>query len=256
MTEPVTPSAVAEPAVPSAQPAESADAPRGVVSAVPGATPASEPQAAGAANDLLAQSPNALEALTSYRYVTVLSFTGKLEGKLESGSIELRGAVAGPDREQVMWKDLATGEEFGVIRIGEEAWMLEGNEWQSVPKMVADMITAAILALGPAMSWGDLSQGVATSSTYMGTETVNGIPARHYSSSSKDWATTEWEGTLEAASNDFWIAEAGYPVRYVFTAKGVDTEGYKGSMLWSMELSDVNGPVTIEAPQGAKGLDE
>ncbi len=244
------------PGVSSAEPAESASAPRGVVSTAPVATPASEPapqtaqsaQLAGAPDDLFAQSANALAALTSYRYVTVLSFTGEVEGKPESGSLEMRGAVAGSDRQQVMWKDLATEEEFGVIRIGEEAWMLEGGKWQSVPQMVADMISAAILALGPTMSWGDLAQGVAGSATYMGTETVNGIPTRHYSSSSKDWAT-EWKGTLEKASDDIWIAEAGYPVRYVFTAKGIDAEGYKGSMLWSMELSDVNQPVPIEAPQ-------
>jgi hypothetical protein len=46
-----------------------------------------------------------------------------------------------------------------------------------------------------------------------------------------------------------WIAEAGYPVRYRFTARGVDEDGNHRSLLWTMELMDVNVPVSIDAPQ-------
>jgi hypothetical protein len=46
-----------------------------------------------------------------------------------------------------------------------------------------------------------------------------------------------------------WIADAGYPVRYRFTASGVDEDGNHGSLLWTMELTDVNAPVSIDAPR-------
>lgn len=253
-TEPgATPSA---PAVSSAEQAEGTPAPRGVVSTAPVATPVPEStpqtvqsaQGAGAPDDLFAQSPNALAGLASYRYVTVFSFTDEVEGKPESGSIEMSGAFAGPDRRMAAWKDLGSGEEFSVIRVGDEAWMREGDKWTPIPAMVADAMTQVVLMFAPATSWGELAGGVGTTATYVGTETVNGIRARHYASTYRDWVENE-DVKVEDASGDVWIAEAGYPVRYRFTAKGVDEKGYKGTALWSMDLFDVNSDVRIEAPQ-------
>lgn len=208
-------------------------------------------------DDPFANSAAALAALQSYRYVTVLSFTGEVDGKPESGSMEVSGAVAGPDRQMVTWKDLDTGEEYGVVRIADEAWMREGETWESVPTMVADLMAEVALLFAPSASWGEMSDDVGTTATYVGTETVNGIRARHYTSTYRDWAEEgEGEVEVEDASGDVWIAEAGYPVRYRFTAKGIDAEGNEGSMLWTMELSDVNGLVTIEAPQVVENAGE
>ena len=204
-------------------------------------------QASVLSGDPFAQSANVLAELQSYRYVTVFSFTGEVDGEPESGSIEMRGAVAGPDRQMATWKDLESGQEFGIIRIGDEAWMQEGETWTSVPTMVADLMAQAVLVFAPSAGWAELAEGVGTTATYVGTETVNGIPARHYTSTYTDWMQAE-DVHVEDASGDIWMAEAGYPVRYRFTAIGVDEEGYRGSALWTMELSDVNGAVTIDAP--------
>jgi hypothetical protein len=38
-------------------------------------------------------------------------------------------------------------------------------------------------------------------------------------------------------------------VRYRFAATGTNADGSKGTALWAMELSDVNGSITIAAPQ-------
>lgn len=204
--------------------------------------------AAQALDDLFAQSTSALAGLQSYRYTTVFSFTGGTDGKPESGSVEVHGAVAGPDRQQATWKDLETGEEFGMVRVGDQAWMLESGKWSPVPAMVADVVSQVVLVFAPSMSWDALAGGLGTASTYVGTETVSGIPTRHYTSTYQGWSQA-WEGEVEDASGDVWIAEAGYPVRYRFAAKGTNEDGSKGSALWTMELSDVNGSVTIEAPQ-------
>jgi hypothetical protein len=205
-------------------------------------------QAVAASDAPFAQSVDVLAGLQSYRYVTVFSFTGQADGELESGSIEMRGAVAGSDRQMVTWRDLQSGEEFGIIRIGDEAWMQEGETWTPVPTMVAELMSQAVVVFAPSTSWAELAEGVGTTSTYVGTEMVNGVPARHYASTYSDWMQSEDVNVAEA-SGDVWMAEAGYPVRYRFTAKAIDEEGYEGSALWTMELSDVNGPVTIEAPQ-------
>jgi hypothetical protein len=207
-------------------------------------------QAAGALDELFANTPNALAGLQSYRYNTVFAFVGEMDGEPESGSIEMSGAVAGPDRQTATWKDLESGEEFGILRVGEEAWMQDGEEWTSIPTAVADLMSQVVLVFAPSASWEGLADNVGASSTYVGTETVNGVVARHYTSTSSDWAQ-EWEDEVEIedASGDVWIAEAGYPVRYRFAATGIDSEGYRGSIVWTMELTDVNGSVVIEAPQ-------
>lgn len=204
--------------------------------------------AAQAVDDVFSQSSDALAGLTSYRYTTVFSFVGEDDGEAKSGSVEVRGAVAGPDRQNVTWKDLETGEQFGMLRVGDLAWVLDGEEWQSVPAAVADVMADIVLVFGPAMSWGELVDDVRSTAAYVGTETVNGIAARHYASTYGGWSE-EWKGEISAATGDVWIAEAGYPVRYRFAADGVDENGNRGSMLWTMELTDVNAPVTVDAPE-------
>jgi hypothetical protein len=84
---------------------------------------------------------------------------------------------------------------------------------------------------------------------------VNGISTQHYTSSYAGWSQY-WNGDVEDAKGDVWMAAAGYPVRYRFEATGIDDEGYKGSVLWTMELTDVNGAVTIEAPEQAAPASE
>jgi hypothetical protein len=206
--------------------------------------------ASAALDDLFASSSDALAGLASYRYTTVFSFTGGTDGNPESASVEVHGAVAGPDRQQVTWKNLETGEEFGVVRLGDQAWMLEGETWTPVPAMVADVMSQVVLVFAPSMSWDALAEGMGTASTYVGTETVKGISTRHYTSTYQGWSQA-WEGEVDDASGDVWIAESGYPVRYRFAATGTNEDGSKGTALWTMELSDVNGSITIEAPQDA-----
>ncbi len=197
---------------------------------------------------VFAQSAAALAALQSYRYTTTFSFVGEDGGKPESGSVEVRGAVAAPDRQRMTWRDLETGEEFGLLRIGERAWILDGAEWTSVPTLVADAASQAVLVYIPAMGWGHFAEGMAGTSTYVGVETENGVSARHYTSTYRGWAEF-WGGEVTDAAADVWISDAGYPVRYRFAGSGIDKGGDRGSMLWTMDLTDVNAPVSIEAPQ-------
>ena len=197
---------------------------------------------------IFAESAAALAGLSSYRYTTTFSFTGEDDGKPESGSVEVRGDVAGPDRQRIAWRDLETGEEFGLLRVGDRAWILDDAEWTVVPTLVADAAAQAVLVYAPSVSWGAFADGMGETSTYVGTEVVNGIRARHYRSTYRGWAE-HWEGEITDASADVWIAEAGYPVRYHFAASGVDEDGSRGSIFWTMDLSDVNGPVTIDAPK-------
>jgi len=202
---------------------------------------------AGSPSGVFAKSTDALSKLQTYSYTVVFSFTSDSNGKPESGSMEVHGAVAGSDRLEQTWKDLDTGDEFGVIRIGSQAWALENKEWTAVPASLADAVGQSTLAFAPSMSWGEIAPGIGTESTYVGVEILNGVSTKHYTTTYNEWSQV-WKGSVDKASGDVWIADAGYPVRYRFTAEGTDDQGNKGSVLWTMDINDVNGSVTIEPP--------
>lgn len=189
----------------------------------------------------------ALDALDSYRYKTLFTFVGEDDGEVESGSIELTGVIAGEGRIHLMWKDLGDDRLLEVIRIGDEAWIAENGEWSAVPTLVADAMSQAVLIYAPSVAWGGVFGGLEATSTYVGRETVNGLSAHHYTSTYAQWGGY-WAGELTNASGDVWIAEAGYPLKYSFTASGNDEEGGSGLVTWTMELSNINEILVIEPP--------
>jgi len=232
-----------EPAVPPTEPTE-----------VPVAAVDAPPDAAASAEDVVpapesafSRAQLALEQLESYRYTTSFLFVGEEEGEPESGSIELTGIVAGPDLKHLTWRTLEEDESFEVIQIGEEAWILDDGAWEKVPVLVAEAMSQAALVYAPSVTWSGLFGELEPDSTYVGKDTVNGIPADHYTATYRQWGNY-WQGDLIDAVGDVWIAEAGYPVKYHFSATGVDEDGDRGTVTWTMDLSDVNEPILLEPP--------
>jgi len=189
----------------------------------------------------------ALEALESYRFTTSFLFTGEEDGEVESGSIELSGEIMDAEHKHFVWRNLDDGEQFEIIQIADGAWIYDDGEWDSVPALVADAMSQAVLVFAPSVAWGGLFGGLETQSTYVGLETIDGVLAHHYTSTYQQWAGY-WQGELLDATGDVWIAEAGYPIRYDFTATGIDEDGDRGSISWTMELTDVGENIVIEPP--------
>jgi len=189
----------------------------------------------------------ALDELDSYRYTTLFTFVGEDDGAVESGSIELTGVIAGEGRLHLMWRDLGDDRLLEVIRIDDQAWIAEDGEWSAVPTLVADAMSQAVLIYAPSVAWGGVFGGLEATSTYVGRESVGGTPAHHYTSTYAQWGGY-WAGELTNASGDVWIAEAGYPLKYSFTASGTDDEGDSGLVTWTMELRDINEILVIEPP--------
>ena len=189
----------------------------------------------------------ALDTLDSYRYSTLFTFVGEEGGEIEAGSIELMGIVAGPDEKHLIWMNLEDEERFEVIRLGDQAWVYGDGDWTETPILVAEGMTNAILIFAPSVVWNGIFGELEATASYVGMETVNGTSARHYTATYEQWAGY-WEGELENATGDVWIAEAGYPVKYHFAASGIDKDGGRGTVTWRMDLADVNEEITIEAP--------
>ena len=196
---------------------------------------------------LFAGSTAALEALEAYRFTTVFLFTGEEGGEVESGSIELSGEIMDAEHKRFVWRNLEDGEYFEIIQLEDEAWVYDDGEWNSVPALVADAMSQAVLVFAPSVAWGGLFGSLDANSTYVGSDTVDGILAHHYTSTYQQWAGY-WQGELLDAAGDVWIADAGYPIRYNFTATGIDEDGSRGSISWTMELTGVGEDIVIEPP--------
>jgi len=210
-------------------------------------TPAIETPLETPPEGLLSRSTGALAALESYRYTTRVEYEGTDGDEIDAGSIEIIGEYASPDREHVTWTDLATGEGFEIIRIGDTAWMYEDEEWIEVPQMAVESIMQVVFLFAPVYAWEGMAGELETGSNFVGKEVVNGVSTLHYSSDYAGWEA-RFEGDLHEASGEIWIAEEGFPVRTIFTASGIDEDGNQGSVEWRMDLTNVNQSISIEPP--------
>jgi len=197
--------------------------------------------------ELFTESYEALKSLKSYRYLSLFKFESKEIAKITRGSIEIKGEYVAPDKEHAIWTDLSSEEVFEVIRIGDKAWIKQAGEWMEMPAEYAETLMQVVFIFGPLHSWDTLYTGLPGTSNLVGKEVVNGIPCLHYASSYKGWGVL-FGGGIAEAKGDIWIAEEGFPVKYIFEASGTDTEGNQGSIEWSMDLRDVNQPISIEPP--------
>ena len=233
-------------------------APADEVPAVEPTTEEPEPEPVSDIDDVASLAPEgafsgaaeALAELNSYRYSTLFTFVGEEDGEIEAGSIELTGIVAGPAEKHLIWMNLEDEERFEVIQLGDRAWVLDEGEWTEAPVMVAEAMSQAVLIYAPSVAWSGIFGELEPTATYVGRETVNGVSAHHYTSNYEQWGGY-WPGELENASGDVWIAEAGYPVKYEFSATGIDEDGDRGTVTWRMDLADVNTEITIEPPISA-----
>lgn len=196
----------------------------------------------------LSESLAALRSLASYRYETVMIYEGTGDLEADSGTLTILGEYAAPDRYHLTIIDSAEGTQTEFIKIGDSLWVYDEGEWEEVPEAAAAAMSQAIFTFALDFVWGTLAEGLAADSNYVGKETVNGVRALHYSSTSSVWEE-RIEAGFENARGDIWIAEAGYPVRFVFTASGTDEEGNTGSVEWRTDVTDVNTEVTITPPE-------
>lgn len=197
--------------------------------------------------DMFTGSSEALKSLKSYRYLSLFKFEGMETAEITRDSIEIEGEYVAPDKMHVIWTDLSSKEGFEAIRIGDKAWFKQAGQWMEVQAEYVEGLMQIVLIFGPLYSWDTLYTGLPGTSNLVGREVVNGIPCLHYASSYKGWGVL-FGGVIAEAKGDIWIAEEGFPVKYVFKASGTDTEGNQGSIEWSMDLRDVNQPISIEPP--------
>lgn len=193
------------------------------------------------------RSIQALESLSSYRYTTTMKYEGTGDAAADSGTVKVQGEYCAPDRHRLVVNDSSDGEKSEFIMIGDSLWVSNEGQWTKVPDMAVPAMSQSIFNFGLSFIWGSLAEGLETGANFAGKETVNGIKSLHYSSANSNWERA-MGAEFQNAHGDVWVAEAGYPVRFVFIASGTDEDGSSGSIEWTSNVTDVNAEVTISAP--------
>jgi len=191
------------------------------------------------------RSIQALRSLSSYRYATVM----KYEGTGDSGTVKILGEYSAPDRYHLTIIDSEEERQSEFVKIGDSLWVYDDGKWTKVPDVAVTAMSQGIFNFALDFVWEALAKGLEEDANLVDKETINGIKTLHYSSTGSEWSKGIGAG-FGNARGDIWIAEAGYPVKFVFTASGTDEEGNSGAIEWRTEVTDVNGDISIEPPGG------
>ena len=199
-----------------------------------------------------------IEQLASYKSSLAMRFIGTdADGQAVDNSwVMEEHFIAAPAAQHIIWSGSeqvgdapATASRWEMITIGEVMYMIstDAEGVETCMMLSSSDSTPPSSSLTPDM-WGGISDA-----RYLGTDTVNGVRAKHYAW--KEGALGVWGATEGQAET--WVAiDGGYVVRQTVeaTGKGVFMAGTDetGTTTWEWNVTEANGTFTIEAPAGCE----
>ncbi len=239
-----------------------ATAPKPPAATKPTAVPAAEPTEAPAATAeeeslSLASRDAGLDQLSSYRATWRAEWKSTEQGKTDQGAWDWAEEYTSDPRARHLTmqtptsSDSASSSTLELWQIGDTTYM-KSSEDQQCLSFSSEGAEKDIQKSGfsPSML------GSIEDAKYVGRETVNGIPTKHYKYNSKAGMLA----TLGEVSGETWVAiDGGYVVKDTVTWKGgggffgLGSSTATGEGSWTWELSDVNKPIEIKAPEGCGG---
>jgi hypothetical protein len=226
--------------------------------AVPTAEPTEAPAATAEEESLsLASRDTGLDQLNSYRATWRAEWKAMEQGKTDQGAWNwTEEYTSDPKARHLSMQtptssDSTTSSLFEMWQIGDTTYM-KSSEDQQCLSFSSEGAEKDIQKSGfsPSML------GSIEDAKYVGRETVNGIPTKHYKYNSKAGMLA----ALGEVSGETWVAtDGGYVVRDAVTWKGgsgflgLGSSTATGEGSWTWELSDVNKPIEIKAPEGCGG---
>ncbi len=208
-----------------------------------------------------------LGELSSYRVNFIMKFDGQSGGQPSKGRIEMTmEETQNPPASHLMMtmegdtvEEVGGANEMDIYMMGDTVYMKNaamGDSWISFSGGDAESFEEGFFAPDEQLEMPDTAN-------CSGTETVNGVEAKHCSFTEKDVADDEV--VMESLQGDVWVAvDGGYIVKYTMTAtgygSGTDEEGLFGfgDVSFEYNLTDANGDFTITLPpeaENAGGMD-
>ncbi len=200
-----------------------------------------------------------LAQLRSYKSNLAMRFTGKdAQGQAVDRTWTMHEEfIQEPPAQRVMWESSESvgGESpptsfYETITLG-DSWYMIGREADGTETCYS--MTSQTEATQPESFLSADMWGTVSDARYEGTETVNGVRAKHYS-----WK----EGTLvtfgySGGKADTWVAvDGGYVVKQRIEATGkglfLGAAEEEGTSLWEWDVTEINGSFQIEPPAGCE----
>lgn len=189
-----------------------------------------------------------LADLGSYHAVLIQSFNGQRDGQPEQWTRTITLATSqNPIISQVMVD--ATGQIDGEIGVPYFLTEVDGVRYE---RLGDDACVASVFPEDSQLAddWklaGRLNGLFGADEA--GNETVNGVPTSHYTFDERALMMSD----VATSTGEVWVAmDKGYVVRYRLSIEGgagYFGEGMSGTLTWAYDLSDVDQPVTVEAPE-------
>ena len=206
----------------------------------------------------LASRDTGLDALTSYRLTWRAEWKSTDQGKEEQGAWDWTEEYTSDPKAHHLSMSTPDSSDptktgaFEVWQIGDTSYMKSGEDAECV-SFSTEGAEKEIQkgAFNPSML------GSIEDAKYVGRETINGIPTKHYKYNSKSGMLA----ALAEASGETWVAtDGGYVVKDTVKwtgggglfGLGASTTA-TGDGSWTWELSDVNKPIEIKPPEGCEG---
>jgi hypothetical protein len=194
-----------------------------------------------------------LASLDSYQSTFVMSFEGKdKDGKPVASNLAFEEAYQkNPPAKRTKYSGLGTSSTTAnladntteIIEVGGKSYFMLGTTCTSSDSSEAPTATSNFSPSGV--------MGGVKSSQLIGTENINGVSAKHYA---LDVASLVTLGAYANAKGEAWIADQGnFVVKYTFEATGQNalfggSDGSEGTIKWNYEVTSINQPVNIVAP--------
>jgi len=193
-----------------------------------------------------------LDQLQSYRLRWIVSWEKEKDGQKETASLDLtQEHVAEPRAEHVYLNSQSSNDQETSVF---ETYNVDGMSY-IVGNAGGKRTCVSLSSDDEETSTGPVDPGTIGSPSearYVGRETVNGIATRHYTYDEKSLALF---GASKVAG-EIWVAvDGGYVVKETASWEGgtgflgmSDDDG-TGSGQWTWELTDINQPLSITAPE-------
>lgn len=239
----------------------------------PAAQPTQPPAEKPAAVDSATATPQAfkldnvtagLGELNSYKASFTMTFEGKEDGQPKTGTLSfMEEFVKDPPAKRTVITGLGAmfGGEVGTPTPGQtsgiESIEVGGKQYSRMGDICSQVTAESGPQANTMLDPNSIIGGV-RSAQRVGNENVNGVPTAHYK---LDVSSLETLGYLNG-NGDVWVAEPGnYVIKYTFRATGSDkffggSNNSEGTIKWDYEVTDVNQPINIQAPEKCGGAAE
>jgi len=197
----------------------------------------------------------ALDNLDSYAYTFRLEGLSTMGGGVDEVELNIEGKrQAAPTRaEHLAFHSTSDGDSQDIEMIYIEdlgkLWISEGHgDWQEMPAVDQSMLQM-FDAFSFRMWWDTVFAGDPDTAQFVGQETVNGVPSRHYRNTESTFLGSAVAGcTFASFEDNIWVAVDGnFPVKRELNSEA-NCQGESGSFNLDMEIRDVNQPQNINPP--------